>query len=170
MKASSFKAIAGPDARVLILGTLPGAASLAADQYYAHPRNAFWSIMGELVGAAETLRYNERVQRLVERRIALWDVCASARRAGSLDAAIRPDSVVPNDIGGFLRRHADVGLICFNGMKARELFRRLVLPDLVPPTRDIRRLTLPSTSPAYAGMPYERKLGAWREAFAELST
>jgi TDG/mug DNA glycosylase family protein len=102
MRASSFEVIAGRDARVLILGTLPGAVSLATGQYYAQPRNAFWGIMGELIGATVTLRYKERVQRLVERRVALWDVCASARRSGSLDTAIRSASVLPNDIAGFL--------------------------------------------------------------------
>ena len=166
MKASSFKAIAGPDAQVLILGTLPGAASLAAGQYYAHPRNAFWAIMGELVGAAVTLPYKERIHRLVERRVALWDVCASARRSGSLDTAIRPASVLPNDIAGFLSSHEDVRLICFNGVKASELFRRFVLPELMPHGSNIRRLTVPSTSPAYAGMPSEKKLDAWRDALA----
>ena len=164
MKASGFKAVAGPDARVLILGTLPGAASLAAGQYYAHPRNVFWAIMGELVGAAVTLPYEERIRRLVERRVALWDVCASARRSGSLDTAIQPASVLPNDIAGFLSSHTDVRLICFNGVKAGELFRRLVLPELNPAGSRIRRLTVPSTSPAYAAMSLKEKIEAWREA------
>lgn len=167
MKASSFEAIAGRDARVLVLGTLPGAVSLATGQYYAQPRNAFWGIMGELIGAAVALPYKERVQRLVERRVALWDVCASARRSGSLDTAIRSASVLPNDIAGFLLSHADVRLICFNGVKASELFRRLVLPELKPATGAIRRVTLPSTSPAHAAMPFEKKLEAWRKALAE---
>jgi hypoxanthine-DNA glycosylase len=165
MKASSFKVIADPDVRVLILGSLPGAASLAAGQYYAHPRNAFWAIMDELVGAAVTLPYKERIDRLVEQRIALWDVCASARRSGSLDTAIQPASVLPNDIAGFLSSHKDVRLICFNGVKAGELFRRLVLPVLKPSGSRIRRLTVPSTSPAYAAMSLKKKIEAWREAF-----
>lgn len=164
MKASSFAAVVGQDARVLILGSLPGAASLAAGQYYAHPRNAFWPIMAELAGASTTAPYDRRIEQLIAQRVALWDVCATALRAGSLDAAIRADSVSPNDIAGLLRRHADIGLICFNGTKAGDLFRRLVLSDLAPPIRDIRRLTLPSTSPAYAGMPFGKKLEAWRQA------
>ena len=170
MKASSFEAIAGPDARVLILGTLPGAASLASGQYYAQPRNAFWGIMDELVGAAVTLPYKERVQRLVDRRVALWDVCASARRTGSLDTAIQSASVLPNDIAGFCLSHVNVGLICFNGVKASELFRRLVLPELKPAASAIRRVTLPSTSPTYAAMPFKKKLEAWREALADHET
>ena len=167
MKASSFAPVAGPDARILILGTLPGAASLAAGQYYAHPRNAFWAIMGELVGVAVTLPYRDRIERLIERRIALWDVCASARRNGSLDSAIRSGSVLPNDIAGFLSSHEDVRLICFNGVRASELFRRLVLPSLGSSARTVNKLTLPSTSPAYAGMPFDRKLDVWRRAIAE---
>src|ERR1700693_4766061 len=108
MRVSSCEAVADPDARVLILGTLPGAASLACGQYYAQPRNAFWRIMGELVGAAPALPYAERVQRLVARRFALWDVCAAARRRGSTDAAIRSTTIRPNDIAQFLQSHAGV--------------------------------------------------------------
>lgn len=166
MRASGFAAIAGPNARVLILGTLPGMASLAAGQYYAHPRNAFWGIMGALVGAAPTLPYADRVRRLVANRIALWDVCASAYRSGSLDAAIRSESVRPNDIARFLRHHR-VRLICFNGTNAARMFRRLVAPSLGPSSRSVNLLTMPSTSPAYAGMPFTEKLGAWRGALAE---
>lgn len=162
MTSSCFEAIAGADARVLILGTLPGAVSLAAGQYYAHSGNAFWPIMGELVGAVLTLPYEERVRRLVERRLALWDVCASAKRPGSLDAAIQSASVLPNDMAGFLLSHADVGLICFNGAKASELFRQRVLPELTALTRAIRQVTLPSTSPANRMMPFAKKLEAWR--------
>ena len=167
MRASSFAAIAGPDAQVLILGSLPGMASLAAGQYYAHPRNAFWGIMGELVGAWPTLSYNDRVRQLVEHRIALWDVCASAYRSGSLDAAIRSESARPNDIASFLRSHDHVRLLCFNGTKAAEMFRRLVVPSLGTPAQAINRSTMPSTSPAYAGMPFDRKLDAWRRAIVE---
>ena len=167
MKSSGFKAIAGRDARVLILGTLPGAASLACGQYYAQPRNAFWRIMGELVGAGLALPYAERVQRLVARRVALWDVCASATRSGSLDTAIRADSVCPNDLAGFLRSHADVRLIAFNGARASELFQRYVRPQLKPSASAIRQSILPSTSPAHASMSFEKKLAAWREALAD---
>jgi hypoxanthine-DNA glycosylase len=167
MRSSSFEAVAGPDARVLILGTLPGAASLACGQYYAQPRNAFWKIMGELVGAAPTLPYAERLQRLVARRVALWDVCAIARRRGSADAAIRSSTVRPNDFSGFLRSHASVELICFNGAKAGELFRRLVSPTLESPASAIRQAVLPSTSPAHAAMSFGKKLAEWRAALQD---
>ena len=167
MTSCGFEAIAGTDARVLILGSLPGAASLACGEYYAQPRNAFWPIMGELVGAAPTLAYKERVQVLVGERIALWDVCARATRKGSLDTAIVATSVRPNDIGGFLQSHPGIQVICFNGTKAADLFRRRVVPQLQPEALAIRRVTLPSTSPAHAAMPFQKKLQAWRAAVAE---
>ena len=167
--SSSFEAVAGPDARVLILGTLPSAASLALGQYYAQPRNAFWKIMGELVGAAPALPYAERLQRLVARRIALWDVCALGRRSGSLDTAIRSSTVRPNDFAGFLRSHPSVELICFNGAKAAELFRRDTSRKPVSPATAIRRVVLPSTSPAHAALSFERKLGEWRAALENLT-
>jgi double-stranded uracil-DNA glycosylase len=165
LRASGFSAVARPDARVLILGTLPGAVSLARGEYYAQPRNAFWRIMGELVGAAPTLSYPDRLQRLLDRRVALWDVCAVATRRGSADIAIR--SPKPNDFAGFLGSHSSIELICFNGAKAAELFRRLVLPTLAKPAHEIRRSVLPSTSPAHAAMSFEKKLAEWRGALAE---
>ena len=170
MTSSGFEAVASPDARVLILGSLPGAASLACGEYYAQPRNAFWPIMAELVGAVSTLAYKERVQLMVGGRLALWDVCARATRKGSLDTAIVAASVVPNDIGGLLQSCPSIRMICFNGTKAADLFRRLVVPQLRPEALAIRRLTLPSTSPAHAAMPLQKKLNAWRAAVAEFET
>lgn len=148
---------------MLILGTLPGAVSLACGQYYAQPRNVFWKIMGELVGAAPALPYTERLQQVIGRRIALWDVCAIASRPGSADAAIRSSTVRPNDFAGFLRSHPSVELICFNGVKAGALFRRHVSPTLESPGA-IRLAVLPSTSPAHAAVSFEKKLAKWRAA------
>jgi hypoxanthine-DNA glycosylase len=152
---------------VLVLGTLPGAASLACGRYYAQPRNAFWRIMGELAGAGPDRPYAERLARLVARRIALWDVCAAAMRRGSADAAIRHATVVPNDFAGFLRAHASIALICFNGAAAGALFRRHVAPVLDARAAAIRRIVLPSTSPAHAAMPFEKKLAAWGAALED---
>jgi hypoxanthine-DNA glycosylase len=146
---------------VLILGSLPGQMSLQKQQYYAHPQNAFWKITGHLFGAGPDLAYAERAQRLVRNGIALWDVCAAARRPGSLDAAIVQSSVVANDFAAFIETHPDVGLICFNGGKAADLYRRLVLPGLPTTARAIRTETLPSTSPAHAAMTFEEKLTRW---------
>ena len=149
---------------MLILGTLPGAVSLARGEYYAQSRNVFWRIMGELVGASLELPYVERVERLVTRRIAVWDVCAMAHRDGSADAAIQSKTIQPNDFATFFRMHPAIELICFNGAKAEEFFRRHASPTLESPANTIRRVVLPSTSPANAAMSFESKLAAWRAA------
>jgi hypoxanthine-DNA glycosylase len=161
MDAKGFPPIADAHARVLILGSLPGQVSLQRQQYYAQPHNAFWKIMGRLFDAGPELPYEERAQRLVRNGIALWDVCAAAQRPGSLDAAIVHSSVVPNDLAAFIESHPDVGLICFNGGKAADLYRRLVLPGLPAKLRAIHYEMLPSTSPAHAAMPFEEKLTRW---------
>lgn len=153
-----FPAVASADARLLILGSLPGLRSIAAQEYYAHPQNAFWRIMREIHGIDGD--YAQRCRQLQERGIALWDVLASSVRPGSLDADIRLDTATPNDFKGFLAVHRRVGRILFNGRKAEQMFRRLVLPGL---GADVPELCpMPSTSPAYAAMPYARKLERWR--------
>lgn len=161
MHAQGFPPIADAHARVLILGSLPGQVSLRQQQYYAQPHNAFWKIMGRLFDAGPERPYAERAQRLVRNGIALWDVCAAAQRPGSLDAAIVHSSVVPNELAAFIESHPDVELICFNGGKAADLYRRLVLPGMPPARRAIRCETLPSTSPAHASMSFEDKLARW---------
>jgi TDG/mug DNA glycosylase family protein len=164
MHDKGFPPIADAHAQVLILGSLPGQASLQRQQYYALPRNAFWKIMGRLFGAGPELPYAERAQCLVRNGIALWDVCAAAQRPGSLDAAIVHSSVVPNDLAAFIESHPGIGLVCFNGGKAAELYRRLVLPGLPAKLGTIRTETLPSTSPAHAAMSFEEKLTRWAAA------
>jgi TDG/mug DNA glycosylase family protein len=159
-----FAALARPDARVLVLGTLPGAASLACGQYYAQPRNVFWKIMGDLVGAGPARPYEERIRILMARGIALWDVCEGASRKGSADAAIQHDTVRPNQIGDFLRSHAAIELLCFNGAKADGLFRRHVLPTLSQGAAGIPRVVLPSTSPAHAALSFDSKFEKWQAA------
>ena len=153
--------MARPDARVLVLGSLPGQVSLSERQYYAQPRNDFWKIMGVLVGASSERPYADRLQALMAHRIALWDVCASAQRPGSLDASICHATVVVNDFAGFFRAHPHIGLICFNGRTAAELYRRFVLPALPESLQAIRREALPSTSPAHAAMRFDQKLARW---------
>jgi len=162
LHSHGFKPVAAADSRVLILGTLPGPASLEKRQYYAQSRNAFWPIMGELFGAAPELAYRERLQKLRQNGVALWDVCHSAYREGALDASIDQQSIVPNDLARFLRSHAAIRLICFNGQTAGKLYRKLVLPGLPATLRDIRCATLPSTSPAHAAMRFEQKLALWQ--------
>jgi hypoxanthine-DNA glycosylase len=117
--------------------------------------------MERLFGASHDQPYANRIRRLIERGIALWDVCASACREGSLDSEI--SAVIANNFSTFLGRHSHVRLICFNGTKADKIFRRRVLPNLAPNFAEIRREVLPSTSPAHAAMPLEEKLKRWRE-------
>ncbi len=157
-----FAPIARPSARVLILGSLPGQRSLARAQYYAQPQNSFWRLMGDLFDAGPQLGYEERVRRLLMRGVAVWDVCASAQRAGSLDTAIVRTSVAPNDFEKFFAAHPRIRLIGFNGAAAAQLFERHVLKSLSPNVAAIARLRLPSTSPAHASLSYAAKLEAWR--------
>ena len=106
---TGFPPIAAADARVLVLGSMPSVASLAREQYYGHPQNAFWPIMGRLFGAGPELPYDERKAVLVERGVAVWDVLQSCRRAGSLDTAIDRDSEQANDFATFFRKHRQIG-------------------------------------------------------------
>ncbi len=159
-RSEGFPPVAGINARVLVLGSLPGARSIAEQQYYAHPQNAFWPIMRELFEIDGD--YTARCEQLVENRIALWDVLHSSVRPGSMDADIQLDSANANDFRGFLGEHADVRLIAFNGKKAEQLFRRFVNAGFL--TDEISQAGLPSTSAAYASMPFSGKLAAWRKA------
>jgi TDG/mug DNA glycosylase family protein len=156
----SFPPIAAPDATLLILGSMPGKASLLANQYYAHPRNAFWPIMGELFGAGPAMPYARRVRVLEHAGIAVWDVLASCTRGSSLDSDIDEDSIVANDFASFFRVHPRIQRVFFNGAKAEASFRRHVLPRLAATTLRIKRL--PSTSPANASLSHARKLRSWR--------
>ncbi len=156
----SFPPVAAADARTLILGSMPGRASLTAGEYYAHPRNLFWPILGELVGAHPTLPYAERLQKLTGAGFALWDVLQSCEREGSLDGNIDPASIVPNDFATFLSEHPCIVQVFFNGTMAETSFRRHVLRTLPP--RPLHFMRLPSTSPANAGYSFARRLEAWR--------
>ena len=155
-----FPPVVGPGAKVLILGSLPGARSLVEQRYYAQPRNAFWRIMGTLCDAGPELAYEARIARLIEHGVALWDVLAAGRRPGSLDSAIDKATAVSNDFAAFFALHPSIQSIFFNGAKAAELYRRKVLPTL-PPFASIPLRTLPSTSPAYTRMPFDEKLAHW---------
>lgn len=135
-------------------------------QYYAQPQNVFWRIMDSLFGAGPALDYAVRVERLVASRIAVWDVLAAGERSGSLDSAIVASSIVINDFGAFFERHGDLGLICFNGAKAAELYRRRVQPALAPRFAALEQHVLPSTSPANASLKFDIKLARWSAALS----
>lgn len=161
MPVQGFAPLSRPDARVLVLGSMPGIASLRAQQYYGHPRNAFWPIVGALFGFDARLPYAQRVAALLAHRVAVWDVLAACERKGSLDADIEADGIAVNDFAAFLAGHTQLRRLCFNGATAQTLFRRHVLPTLAEPL-PFDMLRLPSTSPAHAGMAPADKLHAWR--------
>jgi hypoxanthine-DNA glycosylase len=164
-RIAGFLPVARPGARVLVLGSMPGVASLAASEYYAHPRNLFWPIMAALLDFDPKASYAKRTAALAAAGIALWDVVGSCVRPVSLDAAIDDDTLVANDFATFFRRHRRIARVCFNGRKAESAWRRHVRPELPPTSKQDYRL-LPTTSPAHAGMSYRRKLQVWRSAIA----
>jgi len=145
----------------LILGSMPGEASLRAQQYYAHPRNGFWPILEKVLAIPKKLPYGERLLELKKRRIALWDVLASCVRPGSLDSDIRESTVVPNDFVSFFAEHPLVRTVFFNGAKAEQAWKKYVVPMSPALPDGFRCIRLPSTSPAHAGMSMHRKAEAW---------
>ncbi len=162
MPIQGFPPICRGDARVLVLGSMPGIASLRAQQYYAHPRNAFWPIMASLFGFDAAAPYAQRVAALLEHRVAVWDVLALCERPGSLDADIDAESIEVNDFAELFARLPDLSRVCCNGAKAHELFRRRVLPHRITASQ-LELVQLPSTSPAHAGMTLEHKRRIWRQ-------
>ena len=147
--------IARADARLFVLGSLPGDASLAARQYYAHPTNQFWRLLGLAIGEeVQPLSYEARLERLAERRIGLWDVIASASRHGSLDQAIR--LAEHNQVEHLLRDFPELRAIAFNGATAASVGRRLI--GSAP--RHVALIDLPSSSAANT-TPFAAKAQAW---------
>lgn len=148
--------VGSSDARLLILGSLPGEASLKAQRYYAHPQNQFWRLLGAAIGEELAgMEYDARLARLSARRIALWDVVGEARRQGSLDDAIR--GATPNRLADYVATHPRLQAIAFNGQTAARL-GRLALAAVEGPAL----IDLPSSSPAYT-LPLAWKLERWAE-------
>lgn len=155
---AGFGPVVGPRTRLMVLGSFPGVASLAQQQYYAHPRNQFWPILSALWGQElRALSYPERLEVLRERGLGLWDVYARVRREGSLDSAIEAAEL--NDLAGLRRIAPGLEAVAHNGAESARTMRRLQAMGFA-----VHRL--PSTSPANAGWSFERKLAAWRETFA----
>ena len=149
--------IVSPVARLIVLGSFPGAASLAAQQYYAHPRNQFWPILSALWGVDLVDRsFAQRVAELERRGLAVWDVYASCRREGSLDSAI--EDAVPNDLAGLRCSCPRLEAVAHNGGESAR--HRHITEAL-----GLAVYRLPSTSPANASWSFERKLAAWRDVF-----
>ena len=161
VSSTGFPPIVDDGATVLVLGSLPSQKSIEASEYYAHPQNAFWHIMGELFGAGPEVSYAKRTESLKLNNIAVWDVLASSDRPGSMDSDIDLSTAMPNDFPAFLEANDGIRLVCFNGQKAARMFEDLVLSQYPELQSGLRYETLPSTSPAYASMPYDEKLRKW---------
>lgn len=159
----SFPPLAAAGARILILGNMPGVKSLEAQQYYAHPRNAFWRITGELFDFDPSAPYRERVAALTGAGVAVWDVLKHCRRIGSLDASVEPDSMVVNDFASFYSTHPGIAHVYFNGTAAEKNYRRLISAHPA-----VECTGLPSTSPAHTAR-FEAKLAAWQQITARTS-
>ena len=164
MRVQSFPPVLCSEPKVLLLGSMPGRRSLEMHQYYAHPRNQFWPIMGKICNVGPDLPYSERLAALQRNGIALWDVLQACDREGSLDGNIHKESEVANDLPGFIDDHPSIQAIGLNGGKAWTTFQRLVRPILNPDILErLKLIPLPSTSPANAGISFEEKLTRWRE-------
>lgn len=156
----SFLPVLGANPQLLILGSMPSVISLKQQAYYANSQNAFWKIMGRLLEFDAAAPYNKRIASLKKGRVALWDVCQSCKRVGSLDSAIKEEK--PNNIAELVALHS-IGAIFLNGGKAAiSFFRHIDLTALQP---DIAIYKLPSTSPANARMNFETKYKKWEEAW-----
>ena len=159
MWANSFLPQVRHDTRVLILGSMPGRLSLEKQQYYAHPRNAFWPIMGAMFNMAVNAPYEDRLRELNQNKVGLWDVYAQCYREGSLDASIDKGSAEVNDFLRLFREYPGIQYVFFNGLAAEQAFKKHVLPSMNNIPLHFERL--PSSSPAHAGLDFEGKLAAW---------
>ncbi len=167
MRNTGFPPIVGGQPKVLILGSMPGTASLQAQQYYAHPRNVFWRIICHLLNGAKSeinasSDYAARRELLLSHGVALWDVMYSCERRGSLDANITEQSIQANDFKAFYSAHPSLRAVFFNGTKAQQSYQRYVYPRLNSAPAALPTHRLPSTSPAHAALSFEQKLVEWQ--------
>lgn len=152
----SFAPVVDDETRVLILGSLPGEVSLAHGQYYAHRQNRFWQLVGDVIGVElPAMDYAERLETLLAHCIGLWDVIAQARRQGSLDSRIRDHAT--NDVAALVSGLPNLAAVAFNGGTAA----KIGMPALAESRATLDLIRLPSSSPAYAAVPYAEKLKAW---------
>jgi len=158
---TGFPPISHKQAKFLILGSMPSEMSILKHQYYGHQRNAFWPIMLTIFNKSMDMSYKQRQQLLIKNNIAVWDVLQSCNRDGSLDAAIKMDSIKVNDFHSFLTVHQKIQTICFNGAKAQAIYNKYVLPQIKNEFSNLSYIKLPSTSPAYAAMNLQKKMSIW---------
>ena len=153
-KKQGLPPISNKDSKVLILGTMPGEKSLLAGEYYYHPRNCFWKLISTIFGKEVPSNYQEKKSLLLNSKISIWDVCEVCERQGSLDNEIKEES--PNNLEEFLRNHPQIKTIIFNGGKSAKLFDKYF-----DRSNRYKYYTMPSTSPANAGLSWEFKLKDW---------
>ena len=156
MKIQSFPSISDSNAKILILGTIPGAQSLALSEYYGNRRNHFWQLLFTIFNEPYCTDYQAKKNVILKNHIALWDVLQACEREGSLDSAILKE--IPNDFKDFLKAHPHITHIFFNGQQAAKFFKKYATIE-----NHYTLVTLPSTSPANAGFSFERKLVAWEK-------
>ena len=154
----SFSPIAHPDIEILILGSLPSEKSLQEHEYYAHSHNRFWKVLAAINACSNPMTYQEKIHLLTLHKIGLWDVVYQAKRLGSLDSAIQDES--PNDLESFIQNHPKIKTIGFNGKKSEALYDKYFERK-----QDLRYLSLPSTSPANAGIRFEALCESWKALF-----
>lgn len=144
---------------ILILGSMLGVKSLKEQQYYAHPQNRFWKIMGLLCNSENLsdIKYEDKIEVILQNGFALWDVIKSCRRIGSLDSHIEEE--IPNDIKGFLKKNSKIKKVCLNGNKSYSAFKKY-FPELL---KEYECYKLPSTSPANARYTIEKLYNEWKE-------
>lgn len=154
----SFSPFYSKDATRLILGSMPGVESLRQQQYYAYPHNAFWRIMGKLFDFDYKLPYEQRIAKLMQQRIALWDTVQCCVRPGSMDSDIK--NAEPNDFEWLFSQCPNIRKVFFNGQTSHKLFIKHAKSMKLPA---LELIVLPSTSPANARTPFEKKLEAWHQ-------
>lgn len=167
-RVHSFPPIAQADAKVLILGSMPGKASLMVQQYYAHPRNAFWPLMSAILGLDANTSYEQRCLQLVGCGVAVWDVLQACTRTSSLDSDIVSSTAVTNDFLGFYQSYPSIRAVFFNGATAEKFYLKHVIQQLIVPYAKLPIKRLPSTSPAHAALTFDGKLAAWRDMIEHL--
>jgi len=153
-RINSFPPIVDEHSQILILGSVPGVKSLQMEQYYAHPQNQFWKILFHLFDEAFSLDYQERINLLKEKKIALWDVIESCERKGSLDTEIKNE--IDNNIPQLIKNHPNIKIIFCNGQKSYKNLIKILGKNFKIPI-----MVLPSTSPLHT-VKYEEKLGSWK--------
>lgn len=152
---TSFDPISNTDTAILILGTMPGDKSLELSEYYGHAGNRFWKTIAAITENELPVTYADKKELLAKTKIGVWDVCRIANRKGSLDSAIKNE--VPNDLEGFIARHAGLKVIGFNGAKSEALFNKYFKRS-----SSLKYISLPSTSPANAAVNFDSLCEIWR--------